>query len=533
MDAWLGLAEANARLAEASAGSDSETYFEQAKDAFETAINLEPTRAESYLALADLYEQHGQPEKAMTLLETVPSNIDDPDSIAKRMEELQKQYFPPMATTVIFDHQFVDGTETSDGGGEEFAVITGNDDNGITLWSITTGHYGAAQLDQVSEIGIRNDMYYYVEDGAVITLDLTDGTQIWRNADFNGGLSGFDFGNDGTLYICGYLGPDFYAVDKDGRTLSHIESFDPDYYWAYGVKCDGDQVLVTMEGSPMDKETVFCVNSKDYSYQREMEPVSEGDLLSQMQSLAGYQMEEYVYVDMDHDGASELIGVYADYDGIYHAWYCSSDGTDCRMIYEAESPMEECNIELLEYGQETHVAVDTYMNMGTMKYSSVFGMQDHAVECLIFEQWGYISMNDKGEVLLDVEAYDGTYDPDIGVLIGHTWKDTYLFYDGTEYREYGANEISEDEFHAYINADVLLNEIEQELVQENTAWIDYCYFIRANGIIHIQCNVTDAYGFVEYGYYTIRYSGSVLDKELGAYTAGQMEPSFSTLDVVW
>ena len=52
VDAWLGLAEANARLAEASAGSDSETYFEQAKDAFETAINLEPTRAESYLALA-------------------------------------------------------------------------------------------------------------------------------------------------------------------------------------------------------------------------------------------------------------------------------------------------------------------------------------------------------------------------------------------------------------------------------------------------------------------------------------------------
>lgn len=75
------------------------------------------------------------------------------------------------------------------------------------------------------------------------------------------------------------------------------------------------------------------------------------------------------------------------------------------------------------------------------------------------------------------------------------------------------------------NAQGLKDQIEKELKQPDTTKMEYFYFRRNNGIIHIQCNVENEYGTITYGYYTVRYQEHTLERESGECTPGRMSPS--------
>lgn len=261
--------------------------------------------------------------------------------------------------------------------------------------------------------------------------------------------------------------------------------------------------------------------------------LSETELLAIMESSSKHKIENYIYTDMDHDGTNELIGVYSNETGLYQTWYCSGDGKTCVLVHQNNDGMDACEIELLNIGNETHVVLNAYRMMGTGKNYSIIALRNKEIICLISNKYGYVSMSDGGDITLDVEAYDGMYDPSIGGLILHTWKDTYLFFDGDTYKEYGASEISEQEFLEYQNSQEIKNKIESELRQSNTLSLEFTYFKRKNGIIHIQCNVYGDSGEIQYGYYTVRYEGNKLNNNLGEYTLGQMADSFSDLEVVY
>lgn len=261
--------------------------------------------------------------------------------------------------------------------------------------------------------------------------------------------------------------------------------------------------------------------------------LSETELLAIMESSSNHKIENYVYTDMDHDGTNELIGVYSNEMGLYQTWYCSGDGKTCILVHQNNDGMDACEIELLDIGNETHVVLNAYRMLGTGKNYSIIAMRNKEIICLISNKYGYVSMRDSGDITLDVEAYDGMYDPSIGELSLHTWKDTYLFFDGDTYKEYGASEISEQEFLEYQNSQEIRNKIESELWQSNTTSLEFTYFKRKNGIIHIQCNVYGDSGEIQYGYYTVRYEGNKLNTNLGEYTSGQMAASFSDLEVVY
>ena len=111
---------------------------------------------------------------------------------------------------------------------KEFARIDGVDQAGNTLWHLETKHYPAAQLMQCSDIGICNDLYYYAEGGAVITLDLTNGSQVWKNEDFHGSSANGVFDEDGTLYLSGYYRPDLFVTDRAGRTICRKDKLTED-----------------------------------------------------------------------------------------------------------------------------------------------------------------------------------------------------------------------------------------------------------------------------------------------------------------
>lgn len=276
-----------------------------------------------------------------------------------------------------------------------------------------------------------------------------------------------------------------------------------------------------------------CLPLDMSTFQFESKSLSEAELLAITESIAKHSMENYVYTDMDHDGANELIGVYCGDMGLYQTWYCSSDGKTCALIHQNDDGMDACEIELLNIGDATHVVLNAYRVMGTGKNYSIIAMRNQEIVCLISNRYGYVSMTDGGDITLNVEAYDGMYDPSIGAMILHTWKNTYLFFDGNTYTEYGATEISEQEFLDYQNSQELKDQIEGELRQSNTTSLEFSYFKRKNGIMHIQCNVYSDSGEIQYGYYTIRYNGNQLNKDLGEYNLGQMASSFSGLKVVY
>lgn len=162
---------------------------------------------------------------------------------------------------VTFTYQIKDG--------KELAVLTGLDPDGNTVWSWGTEHYEIAQLESVSNIGQWNDRYYYVEGGSVVAVDIASGEILWRNSDFGGSPAGLDaslIDEDGTVYLCGFFGPDFFAVDAQGNTLKQIDSFGEDYFWAYKLTKEGSLITVHLSGGPEGD-----VGDPGYTFTVEME----------------------------------------------------------------------------------------------------------------------------------------------------------------------------------------------------------------------------------------------------------------------
>ena len=264
----------------------------------------------------------------------------------------------------------------------------------------------------------------------------------------------------------------------------------------------------------------------------EKKPLSKEELLAITQTTSGKQLENYVYTDMDHDGSKELIDVYSHNMGLYQTWYCSSDGATCLLVHQNNKGMDACEIELLDLKNETHVVINAYCMMGTKKNYSIISLKDKDISCLASNKYGYVRMTENGDITLDIEAYDGIYEPDFGMNV-HTWKDTYLYFDGKTYKEYGAKEITETEYLSYKNAQSIKNMIAYELKESDTTKLEYSYFVRKNNILHIQCNVYSSSGTIQYGYYTVRISDGMLDEQSGEYTMGQMAPGFSDWDVTY
>lgn len=152
----------------------------------------------------------------------------------------------------------------------EFAVVTGRDSDGNRVWNYVTENYEIGQADQVTEILQEDGVYYLCEGGTVVALELATGAVLWKNHEFGGSVPRGCMDKKGTLYLCGYWGPDYFSIDKEGNTTGRIDCFDEAFYWANNIELVGDMVAVSLENGPMERRTekgfVFQVDPKDLSY---------------------------------------------------------------------------------------------------------------------------------------------------------------------------------------------------------------------------------------------------------------------------
>ena len=139
-----------------------------------------------------------------------------------------------------------------DNGPEEHAEVVGTSEEGTVLWRYETPAVPLAMVSQHGEVGIWEDRYYLVACGKLVALSLTDGTVLWENEEFEGSISSGCkvIGADGTVYLAGFLGPDFFACDAQGNTLKRVVTIDPDYFWACGLTVEDGVATVYMSGGP-------------------------------------------------------------------------------------------------------------------------------------------------------------------------------------------------------------------------------------------------------------------------------------------
>ena len=183
------------------------------------------------------------------------------DEIADLEQETDPEPEADPESAAVVDVIFTRYEETL----HEHAVINGVDAQGNVCWNYTTPIYELTQLPGIVEIGIYNHMYYFNDRGTITTLDLQSGQVIWRSEGGGVGVSeeAYAFGADGTLYYCGYLGPDFCAIGADGTILKTINELYADFYWPYRIRVDGGMAFITFEDGPDDP---VWLDLQDWSY---------------------------------------------------------------------------------------------------------------------------------------------------------------------------------------------------------------------------------------------------------------------------
>ncbi len=259
----------------------------------------------------------------------------------------------------------------------------------------------------------------------------------------------------------------------------------------------------------------------------------EEELRRKIEETTGETLQDSIYVDMDHDGRKEMLGAFMK-DDVSQLWFCSSDKNICKKISENDMKMDGLEFTQIVYDDETHIVLNTYREMGTGKNFSLVRLNQGEPQLVLENQYGYCGQKQDGkDVYVNVEAYDGMYDASIDGMILHTWKEAYIYFDGTEYKEYDAKQISEEDFMKYENASEILEKVKQDISEKGSLdgviKTEYLYYIRENGIMNIQCNDTDESGNIHYQYYTLRYTDNVIENEIGESNDGQISEHMSGL----
>ena len=233
-----------------------------------------------------------------------------PEDNDKYLEEFDDSLLKQCASIENINVQF----DRKIDGNKESATIEAVNENGKFVWKYETQKYDCCMLDRISEVGIRNEKYYLVEDGTIITFDLRNGNVIWKNSDFGGECSSYVFDDNDNLYMCGYDAPDFYAVDKSGNTLTKIDCFSDAFGGAYEINYLGDNVSVKLEiGYDSGEPVIYYVDTNSFEYSL----FEDDKIMGRWDNLQATCVAEQYSIQLDGSGNAGVYGAREIYHGEY------------------------------------------------------------------------------------------------------------------------------------------------------------------------------------------------------------------------
>lgn len=132
---------------------------------------------------------------------------------------------------------------------EDFAgidvFINAYDEDGNVLWTNEYPKIAVGQYETVTEIGLRDELYYIVINGTLFAFDAYTGNTSW-SVDNVGASCCWVFDGD-VLYIAGYEGPALVAIDNNGKEIHRYDQFTnkeaQDYFWASDLFFDGMDLI--------------------------------------------------------------------------------------------------------------------------------------------------------------------------------------------------------------------------------------------------------------------------------------------------
>lgn len=425
------------------------------------------------------------------------------------MMKVSGEYFPAYMQTLLKIRR--DTLEEGGGFREPGFTLHDMDGNGVPELIVDISP---------SEAGSRCQVYTYVRDQAVECGEGSSG-----HSTFYIGPGGGMVRTEGHMDVYHYekwdlQGTELVITEFARGTAEREKGYPP--LEDYGYQAYGSEVRFWSG----DYSTLF--------YMSGMDALESVERFEEAVSATADTQYQYVYEDLDRDGEKELVAVTEEELG-YEVWYCGSDGSRCEKVCEIDQGMECYRLEILRLESETHVAVNRYNMMGNAKKYSILALKEGSIKSLVSDHWGYVYQNGDGDIVMDIEAYDGHYDVDLDGYIMHTWNDTYLYYDGEKYREYGAAVLTEEEFlKSYENSSDVLDAIRQSVeIAEGERLEITSIFVRGNGIVQIQCEHRFAYGSIDFFYF--EYKSDEHNKLSGGKELiyGQMGAVLSQLEAVY
>ena len=245
------------------------------------------------------------------LVELINTKDYDTDLIlSENLEELDSSN-PVISESMLLDEQYIEieriEFNASESGNQAF--VTAYDQNNNIIWEYFTPKYEPAELPRVSEIGQSGDKYYLVQGGSIVALNTQTGAIEWENEDFQGSSTAVAFGEN-AIYLCSYYGPDFFAISLEGETLTRIEHFDENYYWAYDIELNENRASVYLEGGSNGAAMpqIFYVDLDTFTYYAEAQSnETDSDYLGSYRFTSGEFLSELQIYETDGSKQASLV----------------------------------------------------------------------------------------------------------------------------------------------------------------------------------------------------------------------------------
>ena len=162
--------------------------------------------------------------------------------------------------------------------GSEKLTVVGYDASGAEKWRYLTDGGEPTELSMTDAFigGTADDprvMVFNAQEG-LYSLNLYTGEVVWllKDGDVNLGASiSHAVDGDGSLYVCGYYGPDPVCIEHDGRVRWQSTSGSNDIYWPYEITLEDRGVVTRYAMMDRDEHEGRVIYDRDDGHVVEIE----------------------------------------------------------------------------------------------------------------------------------------------------------------------------------------------------------------------------------------------------------------------
>ena len=234
------------------------------------------------------------------------------------------------------------------------------------------------------------------------------------------------------------------------------------------------------------------------------------EMIENVKSCTEYEMGAYLYGDIEEDNEKELLAAYLDESvGQWKIMRLENETAEPVEFHSVQLPMylDKCDLGLIGLKDKIHYVINLYPSMGLGSGSLIVEETETGVK-EVLNIGNMYWQSESGDVVLQ-SAYYGAYvyKPTFE-MTGRTWRYSYLTYDeeSQQYKEYVANEITEEEFLTYEGATECLDGIRNTYAGYE---VKYTFFKRNNGIMHVQCEYENE-EYIFFDNYTVHYEDNII-----------------------